>query len=635
MSRVTFLAVDGEGITGTKNPITLPNGMIVGLHEYVLLANSEGEFIENYDDGLSTELCLDFLLSGKQKNQVTVGFYFSYDVNMILRDVDTFTLAKIWAGQMWTWRAPSGRLYRFKMIPNRLLEISTGYWTGLHRWRMEKRIQVWDTSAFFQTSFVRSLQKWDVAEQHIIDKIASMKRQRGIFEPSQIQDIREYCIDECKLLVVMMNKVQDALLSVGIELSSWYGAGAIANTLLRTHHANDVMTNDDAINELGKLSYFGGRIETFAIGLHELESWEYDIRSAYPNEIAQLPDTASANIVTYDEWIPDNPYSMWHIRWCVYPKRHAWLAPFPLRKNKRIYWPTMGEGWYHYAEIVQGIKTCEAQGIWYEIFEGIGLEIKNDSKPFNWFEQLYDWRAELKSQNNPAENVLKLAYNAGYGKFAQSSVNGKKPRYQNYWLAGMITAGCRARIAALALQAGENNLLAIATDAVITRERLDGVDIGERLGQWDEINIESGLLLIQPGVYMTPSRQVVHTRGFSAPHDIQAARQMYDEFLTVWDEIGMGASVSIPETRFIGMGYALATGHVDDWWRRWIPGTKEITLSGTASKYPRMPLGERLQYLECAPGWELESEPYVARERGIDYTSDWEQPDMPVQEWQV
>lgn len=625
---VTFIGVDGEGVTDETDSIVLPNGERVGKHEYVLLASSEGNYIENYQHGLDTESCLDFLLQQAHKQTVVVGFYFSYDVNMMLRDIDGYTLAKIWAGHLWTWRAPSGRLYRFKMIPNRLLEISRGYWNET-TWKQEKRVQVWDTSAFFQTSFVKSLARWDVAEQAIIDRIADMKNQRGIFTVKQVEQIREYCIDECRLLVRMMEKVQDALLSVDIHLSSWYGAGAIANALLRDKHANNVMTDDDAINELGKLAYYGGRIETFAIGIHDATSWEYDIRSAYPNEIAQLPDTSNAALIIYDAWQDDNPHSMWHIRWCVEPGKHAWLAPFPFRKDKRIYWPTMGEGWYHYKEIVQGIKTCQAQGIWYDILEGIGLQCQNSSLPFSWFEQLYEWRAQLKADGNPAENVLKLGYNAGYGKFAQSQAHGRKPRYQNYWLAGAVTAGCRARVAEMALKAGQDSVLAIATDAVIVRDRIPDIDIGTRLGQWDEIEIEPGLLLVQPGVYMTPSRSIVHTRGFAA------ASMIYDEFATTWTEQGIGSYVSIPETRFIGLGYALSTGHVDDWWRRWIPGEKRITLSGTASKFPRMPIGERLQYLSCAPGWEDESEIYVARERGIDYTTDWEQPDMPEHEWLV
>jgi len=625
--KVTFIGVDGEGITRDDDTIILPNGGTVGKHEYVLLASSDETYVENYGSGLDTETCLGFLFAQHRKGSVIVGFYFSYDVNMLLRDVDTYTLAKIWAGHLWTWRAPSGHLYRFKMIPYRLLEISTGYWNDT-TWKSEKKIQVWDTSAFFQTSFVRSLAKWNVAEQAVIDRIANMKNQRGIFTPEQTTQIREYCIDECKLLVQMMNKVQDALLAVDINLASWYGAGAIANALLRDNHARDYMADDDGINELGKLAYYGGRIETFAIGIHDNTSWEYDIRSAYPTEIAQLPDTKDAVLVTYNVWTP-NPNSMWRIRWCVEPGRKAWLAPFPLRKDKRIFWPLRGEGWYHYAEIVQGIKTCETQGIWYEIFDGIGLEVRNQDKPFAWFEDLYEWRAQLKREGHPAENVLKLGYNAGYGKFAQSNAHNRKPRYQNYWLAGAITAGCRARVAGLALQAGENAVLAIATDAVIVTDRLEGVDIGSRLGQWDEIEIEPGLLLVQPGVYMTPSRSIVHTRGFAA----QA--MIYDEFANAWINEGIGSWVAIPETRFIGMGYALSTGHVDDWWRRWIPGEKRISLSGTASKYPRMPIGDRLQYLECAPGWEIESEIYVARERGIDYTTDWEQPDMPVQEWLV
>jgi hypothetical protein len=46
----------------------------------------------------------------------------------------------------------------------------------------------------------------------------------------------------------------------------------------------------------------------------------------------------------------------------------------------------------------------------------------------------------------------------------------------------------------------------------------------------------------------------------------------------------MSGFIRIPETRFIGFGYALATNNLEKQWRRWLPGQKTIHFSGTTSK---------------------------------------------------
>jgi hypothetical protein len=135
--------------------------------------------------------------------------------------------------------------------------------------------------------------------------------------------------------------------------------------------------------------------------------------------------------------------------------------------------------------------------------------------------------------------------------------------------------------------------------------------MADALGAWERAEVEPGLMLIQPGVYATPSLAIAKTRGFSK------TKLRYADLLASWLNDGMAGSIRIEDTRFIGFGYALATGNMDIW-RTWQNGTKRIGMGGTATKFPAMDsaLDGRLLALNSPsrPCDEL-SAPYVPRQR--------------------
>jgi hypothetical protein len=97
--------------------------------------------------------------------------------------------------------------------------------------------------------------------------------------------------------------------------------------------------------------------------------------------------------------------------------------------------------------------------------------------------------------------------NSIYGKLAQSI---GKPKFQNWIWAGMITSGTRAMILDfIGLHKDRNNVLAIATDGIYTRERIvppkprdtGTFHLKKPLGGWEEKIYPRGMFFARPGIY--------------------------------------------------------------------------------------------------------------------------------------
>src|ERR1700733_14771365 len=108
------------------------------------MAASTGQHIMN-PDGLSTKSCFNFLLNLKQPPRATnVGFFFNYDVNMMLRDIPVSKLKKLWSEKYLYWRG-----FEIEWTPTKCVEIKRESPSG--------KVTVYDVGGFFQSSFVTAL----------------------------------------------------------------------------------------------------------------------------------------------------------------------------------------------------------------------------------------------------------------------------------------------------------------------------------------------------------------------------------------------------------------------------------------------------------------------------------------------
>lgn len=484
-----FIAIDGEAVDG----------------RYVLLCSSDGKMIWA-DDELSTMTCFEYLIRLKRrspKGSVFVAFGLNYDVNMMLRDIPRHKLIELWTyGECRV--SLEGYAFQLRWIPRKMFE--------LYSPDLRTKIKVYDVFGFFQSSFVKALAAWGIDDPN--EAIKEMKTERARFTLAQRKEIEQYCLDECKKLVELCNALEASLLSAGIKLRSYMGAGSVAGALLaqkkvKSHHAQDDEFPEE-IKEAIYCAYFGGRVEQCLQGILT-NVVGYDVRSAYPAQSLALPSLAGGSWrkAKAEEIHKPGLNAIWQVEW---EKAKGDVMPFPLRqKDAEIYFPRNGRGWYHHIE-VRAAMLLHAESI--RVLRGFVFEPICDDKPFAFVREYYALRAEAKARGDASEKAFKLGLNSLYGKLAQGISSGGLPPFRSLFWAGRITAGTRARMLDAA-SLHPHGVVSIATDGIVFSGD-PGIEESSELGGWERQDY-SEIFAAQSGIYWAkkPDGTEIHrTRGF-------------------------------------------------------------------------------------------------------------------------
>ncbi len=538
----TAIGIDGEGFD----------------RKYVLLAASNGTYVENYD-GLDTDTCFEFLLSLPSSSHHVFGFAFSYDVNMILSSLSEDELRRLSR----TSRVYYGD-YNIKHIPGKQLIVS-------HR-PTGRSCTVWDLYPWIQSSFVKMLREFELADEATIDRIAKMKDQREDFSHVSHEAIRTYCIEECDLLSKAVTNVLGLIDSTGFKPNGYYSPGSLAAAAMERNgvrtYRKDPPTED--IRRACDDAYYGGRSEVSLVGPVEGPIFEYDIRSAYPFAATLLPCFSHGRWVRYNGDIM--PYSLVKVRWQT--SRQAVWGPYPIRPaTGSLRYPRSGETWVWGVEALAGKGLCTS----FDVLDGYTWLPSCDHKPFAYLEDFYRARAKLKAAGNPQEYIYKLILNSTYGKLGQrmGSYTDRIPRHRFQAWAGLITAHTRSMLLEQIGAIGED-LLLCATDGLITRKALS-VTIGSDLGQWETNNYAS-LFIAGPGFYFADGESV--ERSKTRNRGIARGDISFERIGEEWLHHGRVGSVRTSTRRFIGYRLALARLNTPDIWRQFttVPITKRFDL---------------------------------------------------------
>lgn len=566
---VTFDAVDGEGFND-----------IYG-HHYPLLVASCYETgwkqswcsLQNGQKQLPTWAILRALFElGASSNRVHVGFYLTYDIAKWLEDLTIEEKTSLWHNGFVNYVSPGGRDYLIQYLPHKLFSVRS-YDPRLERVR---KIIIYDVFGFFQTSFVNALKDWGLTDE--IEFIERMKKQRGKFKVEDIEEITRYSLSETDLLCRLMMKVRDALIEENIPLRKWFGAGSIAEALLSrenmaVHIAVPAIrnSNNDVLNEAILGAYFGGRFELFKQGEIK-ESHQYDINSAYPSAMAELPSFRNCTIRAALKYEPQSKYSLWFVTYDI--GRDFPIGPLPYRTKKgSIVFPFKNPYgvWIHQVELQEALRLYGHKN--FTIHGGIIIQPISQSTVYQFINTLAAQRLKLKKINDQRNIVLKLGLNSLYGKTAQAvSSRGSIPPFQNFYIAGYITAATRAKLLAMAFECGTNgrDVIQFATDGIFTTfpSKKIGMKTSERLGEWEYKKIDRPTIYLKPGVYFTEKegkedarKTKRRTRGF------RADRLTDDDVFKKWRSKGPYGILRADDDRFIGIGSCLVRNSWNDYGR--------------------------------------------------------------------
>jgi hypothetical protein len=275
--------------------------------------------------------------------------------------------------------------------------------------------------------------------------------------------------------------------------------------------------------EWGLRAYFGGRNELLKQGCTSDPLHLYDIASAYPAEIAQLPSMEGGKWIhrenpTRGEIEQSNMLSEFHVETYNF-KFDLPFYPFPFGTKKRaIMFPANVKGVFTRDEVIGGFKWFDEfdrqgrlcnrlihpEGPELRVTEAMFFVPATDEKPFAFVQELFDLRASIiaNDKNDARGVILKLAINSIYGKLAQSV--GRKdepPAFASPWMAAAITAGTRRKLIEAALTAPDS-IVCFATDGIVSTTPLDVfVPPSKTLGHWEYEVAKHGGVFVQSGVY--------------------------------------------------------------------------------------------------------------------------------------
>lgn len=591
-----FCAWDGEGITETD-----------GSHTYLLLANSRGLKLVDRQ-GIGTVAILEAILSA-DKSAVHIIYGGGYDFNMWLKDLDVESLTNLYKEGHVYWR-------------DYFIEWRGGKSLRVRRSDYDKTVTIYDVLPFFQKSFVDACDEYLGKDWPNRDEIIREKANRGSFQLVDLETIDEYNQSELSTLVNLANELKERLFKVDIRVSRWDGPGAIATSLYQKYGVKQNLSSAPAsVSEAGRYAYAGGRFEIIRKGHSERRAYQYDIRSAYPSAIRNLPCLAHGNWIHIKFPKVIAPFGMYRIQVTDPPTESA-TQPQPLwhrNKDGTVFFSEYPHGWYWSpeAELITEIGGAFIHEAWV-------YETKCGCDPFSFVEPLYNKRAALKKANDGAHVGLKLGLNSLYGKLAQQvgwspGPPLRLPPYHSLEWAGYITSHCRSQVFRASLLAPDD-IIAFETDAVFSRSKL-ALPLGERLGEWDETVYES-LTYLKSGMYFGTQimkdgtrKEVEKCRGINKG-SIQ--RQDVIDALQAERRGFVGGILEAEQTRFITIGQAL---HTDiEKWRRWITGPRNIAI---ALNGKRIDLVTEEPYAETDDGWSETQGGFHATEFSFPYEVEW------------
>lgn len=491
-----FVCIDGEGVT-------LANGM----HRYVLVGVADQQITN--PNGLTWDEIFDFLWEQFQsygtKSVAYVGFFLGYDFVQWFK-----TLPEERARMLLT---AEGRAKRQAKNKNRVQPFPVRYGDyefdilGNKRFRLRKMgtsrwMSICDTGPFFQKSFMKVIDPAEWSEPVVSDTeyetitTGKARRSTAILD----SDMLRYNALENEILARVLCQLNSGFQTLGISLkpNQWFGPGQAAQEWLKgraitAEHLAEVTPRE--VLECARMSYFGGWFEIMAHGHMPGITYEYDINSAYPYIISQLP------CLEHGEWIHNDPDTQWDNPFTlVYAQvkgDNRYIGAMLHRDAKgNIYRPHKTEGWYWLHEIQAGtraglLSTTDIQDAWtYHPCDCL--------PPLREVRDIYNLRKKV-GKKTPLGIACKLVPNSLYGKFAQSIGH---PKFSNPIYASLITAGCRTMIlnAIATHPMGAEACVMVATDGVYFTKPHTNLPISAELGDWD-FDQKLHLCLFKPGVY--------------------------------------------------------------------------------------------------------------------------------------
>lgn len=617
---ITYYGIDGEGYDDTERKCHIYDMLTIG----DTTLGSPGKI-------LTYRTIFDAILSHKEdaesrgERPIYQLYYGNYDIVQWIKSFPSSTLSYLGKNL--------GSSRPVKAGPYSIV-YHKGAWIKITESGTGRSVKIGDAGTNFNAPFMDAIKS--VLEGELTEEEAALilegKQARGktytrAERVKEWEDILQYNRLECKLLSKMCYKITPILSQViGTPVPQLTGAGGLASkwiqqqphlvaakNILQSIGMDDYLWLNDA--------YFGGIIETYQFGIMPHAIYNYDINSAYPAAIKELPSlegATSRRVYTMEEveaeaskgnlcFIEGGIVSASPIMGAANYRDPRGAVSRPAVARVRM---ELGE--FHASQRAGLVAD-------FVLDEAIVIDLPHgNDRPFASIEDVYNSRLQV-GKDTVQGAARKMLIVSVYGKMAQSRGAFK---FANPIHAALITAKCRTMILdAIATYPGnwEQDLIAIATDGLYFRGKHDALSLSSTIGEWGEKVYQGGMCVIKNGLwsaldwsenkYGTIGELEFKSRGLSkeAFHDtlmgviIPALEKMEDE--GKWD---FNHKVTVPgNLSFMTLGAATEWGKLEQL-GEWNLEDREISLSVTPKrsiKYHDERGGFRSVILQGA-GWE-------------------------------
>lgn len=227
--------------------------------------------------------------------------------------------------------------------------------------------------------------------------------------------VDEYAIRDAALTQRLCDRVVENMREAGIMTRDLFSPGHLAKTLLRQRKIVPTATPKDW-REAAVAAYYGGRTEILGRG-HYSKVRIYDLHSAYPSAIAQLPDFTQARCSWSRFEPPKGTYYLARVRVTTEPG--TW-QPFPWRgADDSLVYPALSDSalWLTSPEIEAARECGFIRSIEFE--RVLEVYAPKQSRLRDLVLELY----EQRQRDSGASQIAKLILNSLYGVFAERRSN--------------------------------------------------------------------------------------------------------------------------------------------------------------------------------------------------------------------
>jgi len=449
--------------------------------DIMLLADSEENYLEL--DDITPQKVIKFLFSKRYQGSWNFFYNLTFDAEVILK-----TLCKVLYNYIKT-RTLSFKFdgYTIQYIPQKKLSILKGHHSSVF----------FDIAQYYHESLDQAyLHNIGKLPEWYVDIKSKRKSFTRYFYKHNARKIRKYSFADCTFTKELADHwIQLFHEAFGFHAQRWISSGYLAEKVLINGKIPFPRFSDLSydVQELAWRSYYGGRFEIIKRGFIG-QGYLYDINSAYPFILANIPDIVKGKWISSDK-ISDNAL----IGFCKIEANIPdlkYVPPFPFKTNNRLIFPS-GK-FITYCTLAE-LRACKNPEF-YTILESWQYLDDNPAYPYKEFiESIYKKRLELKQEKNPLQLPLKVILNSIYGKTAQRKGN-KIGNLFSPIIASTITGTTRAMLYEFVADHDiGKDVVSFATDSIITTKKIE-ID-SEKLGDFKFENSGNDVYVLQNGIY--------------------------------------------------------------------------------------------------------------------------------------